>query len=198
MTLIYDLEIIKAIPPRDEADRLPDIEYVSDWHDHQEMGVSVIGAIELESGRSRVFCEDNFDEFAELAEIHGVLVGFNNIPFDNAVLRASGIVDIPEGKCYDLLKETWSAAGLGPSFEYPSHAGYGLDAVCERNGLGKKSGHGALAPVDWQRGNIGAVIDYCLQDCNITAKLFQLAMTSPLISPKDGSYLTLERVGDWA
>lgn len=120
------------------------------------------------------------------------MVGFNSIPFDNAVLRACEIVDIPEDCSFDLLREIWKAAGLGPKFEYPSHAGYGLDAVAKANGLGGKTGHGAIAPIDWQRGNVGAVIDYCLNDVAITAKLIKrIMLDGGLTDPKTGEKLKI-------
>jgi hypothetical protein len=155
------------------------------------MGVSVICAYEFETQRSRVFCQDNFSDFAMLCDIHDVLVGFNSIPFDNQVLRKSGIVDIDDSKCYDLLREIWIASGLGITFEYPSHAGFSLDAVAIANQVGQKSGNGATAPVDWQLGNIGTVIDYCLQDVALTTKLISLVRLDSLLCPKTGSKLAV-------
>ena len=69
----------------------------------------------------------------------------------------------------------------------PTHAGYGLDALAIANGLTGKTGHGADAPVDWQLGRYGSVIDYCLEDVRITAKLIhKVIMGDPLTSPKTG------------
>jgi hypothetical protein len=44
---IFDLEIIKAIPPKDEADRIPGIEYCAGWKDFENMGISCISFCEL-------------------------------------------------------------------------------------------------------------------------------------------------------
>ena len=41
--LVYDLEIVQAIPQRNKA-KEPDIVYCAGWEDHANMGVSVIGA----------------------------------------------------------------------------------------------------------------------------------------------------------
>ena len=54
--------------------------------------------------------------------------------------------------------------------------GYGLDACCNANGIGSKTGNGALAPIDWQQGRIGSVIDYCLQDIKLTEQLFRIIL----------------------
>ncbi len=190
--LVYDLEIIKAIPPKDGFLE-PNIEYCKGWHDHANMGVSVIGAYDFEADRYRIFTEDNWGEFADLyRDSTKIFAGFNSIPFDNSVLKACEIVDIAEDRCFDLLREIWKAAGLGPTFQYPSHAGYGLDAVAIANGIGQKTGHGAFAPVDWQRGNIGTVIDYCLQDVALTKKLIdKIKEEGGLIDPKTGKGLEI-------
>jgi hypothetical protein len=49
-----------------------------------------------------------------------------------------------------------------------------------------KSGNGALAPILWQRGQVGEVIDYCLNDVHITHELFKvmLGMSGMLVNPK--------------
>jgi hypothetical protein len=190
--IVYDLEIIKAIPPKDTP-KLEDIEYCDGWNSHADMGISVIGAYDFGEDRYRVFTKDNWGEFAAMSSPEFrdefIFAGFNSIPFDNKVLNYNGIV-IPEIYCYDLLREIWRGAGLGERFEYPSHAGYGLDAVAKANGISGKTGNGALAPVYWQRGQIGTVIDYCLQDVAITAKLIKKVIESNILTcPKTGKDL---------
>ena len=161
--LIYDIEIKKGILGKGE-EALAGYEYCAGWHDHANMGISVIGAYDYAEDRYRVFCEDNMHEFSEAVDKADKIVGFNNVAFDNAVIAAcwGPLVKLPEGwqaKSYDLLVEIWHAAGLGPTFNYKTHGGYGLDAVCERNFGLKKTGHGAKATIFWQRGMIGNVID---------------------------------------
>ena len=165
MQLIYDIEIKKAIAGKD-SERLEGIEYCAGWKDHENMGISSICALEVNKSeviRPRVFMNDNFDEFREVIDRSDLIVGFNSIPFDNTVCRANGI-DVPDEKSYDILRELWLAAGLGEEFIYPSHVGFGLNAVCIANGFPVKSGHGAQAPVQYQQGKIGALIDYNMQD----------------------------------
>jgi hypothetical protein len=191
--IVYDIEIIKAVPQKDVPPE-SGIEYCQGWQDHENMGVSVIGAYDSFADRYRVFTKDNWHEFVALIYSSTLIAGFNSIPFDNAVLKACDIVDIWEEKSYDLLREIWMGAGLGPEFEFPSHAGYSLDAVAKANGLSKKTGNGATAPIDWQKGNIGTVIDYCLQDVAIAAKLIKKVQDSgELICPKTGEILTIRR-----
>lgn len=99
---------------------------------------------------------------------------------------------MPPGDTYDLLVEIWAGAGLGPEFRFQTHAGYGLDAVCERNLGLRKTGNGALAPVLWQQGKRGQVIDYCLQDVKMERALLDLIREfGSIISPTDGSEIAV-------
>ncbi|MCY3753951.1 MAG: hypothetical protein OXG99_07675, partial [Alphaproteobacteria bacterium] len=164
-----DIEIIKAIPPRN-GDREPGIEYCGGFEDHENCGVSVICAYDYATGRYRVFMEDNFAEFVALADDPASMpvIGFNSMSFDDKVLAANELAVTTN---YDLLREMWRSVGLGPEFQYPTHVGFSLDATAKANGLPGKTGHGALAPVQWQLGEIGQVVDYCLEDVRLTKTL---------------------------
>ena len=188
--IVYDIEIIKAIPNKGEP-LIEGIEYCKGWHDHAGMGVSVIGVYDFVEDRYRVFCKGNFVEFFGLTVNRKYLVSFNGVGFDNKVLNNqwTGFNEkwqMPVDGQYDLLQEIWSA--YGQRFK-----GSGLDAMCSANGLGGKTGHGSLAPVMWQRGQMGAVIDYCLQDVKLTKELFLLSQRGPLKSPAGGE-LNLRRI----
>ena len=149
--IVYDIEIKKAIAGKND-ELLDGIEYCGGWHDHSNMGISCICAYDYRQDRYRTFCDDNMAEFQALACDADLLVGFNNIGFDNKVIRANGLFDIKsnvsgsidfDAKSYDILREIWVADGLSPEFHYPSHIGYGLDNVVQCNfGFGK-TGHGA-------------------------------------------------------
>lgn len=189
--LVYDIEIVKAIRGRNE-ERLEGIEYCGGWRDHEGMGISVICAFDYVTGRMRVFMEDNFAEFAALMEEREFLVGFNNIGFDNKTIRAGLGIEIQrdiDAWSYDILAEMWRAAGLDPTrFNPHTHGGFGLDATAGINLNHKKTGDGALAPVQWQQGKIGAVVDYCVQDVILTKDLFdQVIEHAILLSPKDSN-----------
>lgn len=179
--LIYDCEIIKAIPPKDGI-RIEGVTYCDGWHDLENMGISVIGAYDTNELEYHIYLEDNFDEFVKRAKRCGVVAGFNNYKFDDQLLRANGIELGVESA--DLLVQIWEAHGLAPVFQYPTHIGYSLDNCAEANRISMKTGNGALAPVLWQRGRYGQVIDYCLQDVRITKELIDLVSDNTFRSPK--------------
>lgn len=170
--LVYDCEIEKAILGKNETP-VEHVQYCQGWRDFDHMGISVIGAYDFNERRYRVFCKDNLDQFQNLVNKHNIVAGFNSIAFDNQLCAANGIL-IPKEKSYDLLVEIWKAAGLSPTFQYPSHMGFSLDAVCGVNLGYAKSGNGAAAPRHWQLGKIGTVIDYCLNDVRLTCEILSL------------------------
>ncbi len=193
--LIYDIEIHNAIPPKQKSERVPGVTYCGGWGDHAGMGISCICAYDYIEDRYRVFTRGNFQAFKDLCEARELIVGFNSIPFDNMVVREFLAYDILDEKSYDILREIWKSEGLTPLFSYPTHTGYGLDACCAENFGMKKTGDGALAPLNWQKGMHGDVIDYCLNDVRLTKALFEYAMAGePIKNPKKpGTVLTLRK-----
>lgn len=196
-SLIYDIEIAKAILGRGET-RVEGIQYCDGWKDHAGMGISVIGAYDYAESRYRVFCADNFAEFLDLCAKRAPLVSFNGIDFDDKVINATldPYGTMPGSFRYDLLAEIWRAAGLDPTFGGNSHTGYGLDATCEVNFGIRKSGSGAHAPIAWQQGRVGEVIDYCLNDIRLTKRLFDHAVVlgEPIVLAKTGASVRLRTI----
>lgn len=192
--LIYDIEIAKAIQSRGES-RLEYVEYCKGWGDHAGMGISCICAYDYVERSYRVFMKDNMAAFKDLLVNRNLIVGFNSIKFDNEVLlyhpETSGVS--LSLKSYDLLREIWIGVGLNPDkFSPKTHGGYGLDDVCKINFGMLKSGNGALAPVDFQRGNYGGLVDYCLNDVRMTKSLFDRVLeTGQILSPKTGEIITI-------
>lgn len=174
--LIYDIEIKKAIAGKD-GQKIDGIEYCKGWSDHAGMGISVLCAYDYKTSTYRVFTDSNQSDFAELCKDR-LTVGFNNKNFDEKVLKACWFFDPSDS--LDILASIKATTG--------TNAGYGLDACCEANFGVKKTGHGALAPVDWQQGKIGSVIDYCINDVYMTKRLFDMIRTvGGIRSPKDPS-----------
>lgn len=199
--LIYDIEIENAILGKDETP-YPDVKYCKGWSDHAGMGISCIGVYSYEDDRYRVFMRDNFDGFLNLLANHTVCVGFNSIGFDNRVILQyikdegvrRGLENYFKVASYDILAEIWKSLGLNPEkFYWGTHGGYGLDAMCEANFGTKKTGNGALAPVWFQRGEYGKLIDYCLNDVRLTKQLLDYILrVGHLKSPKGGF---LDKIG---
>jgi DEAD/DEAH box helicase domain-containing protein len=192
--LIYDIEILKAVPDR-QGQREPDIEYCGGWQDHKGMGIAVLGCYDYVRDCYRVFCQDNLSEFTALIGKHDVLIGFNNLCFDNRILTAQDI-PVNDSACYDLFIEI--QRGLGLDFNDPGQrrSGYNLQSVAYANFRLNKSGAGANAPALWQRGKIGSVIDYCLFDVYLTKRLIDRVIRSgALVDPLDATSIPIRKPG---
>lgn len=193
--LVYDLEIVKAIPsPREDI--VPGIEYCSGWSDHANMGISCICCYDYVTERYRVFLEDSFQEFIQLCNERAMLVSFNGLGFDAKVLNATcaPVVVGHQEKEYDICREMRIADGKHP--EMPVR-GISLDKSAKANLGYSKTGSGGLAPILWQQGKKGQVIDYCLQDVNITKSLFdKILREGCLTDPRDPMETLLVRQVD--
>lgn len=182
--LVYDCEIARCIP---SYDRVADLEYCQGWNDFEGMGISVICAYSFWDDRYHVYLQDNLTDFQILVDQAQEVVGFNSHSFDDRLCAANGL---QVKTTYDLLIHIRVAAGMPPNYvKGITRSGYSLEQMAQANlGYGK-SGSGAIAPQLWQRGNRGAVIDYCLGDVNLTSKLYQ--KRARLIDPTNNKLLTL-------
>ena len=163
--IILDVEIKKAILGRNETP-IEGIEYCGGWRDFAGMGISCVCTYDIVTHLSRVFLEEDLIELAKYLQGKRT-AGFNTRRFDLPLLEANGVQPcwLEPDSHYDILEEIWLALGLNPDkFNPRTHGGWGLDAVCQATLGIKKTGHGALAPVWWQQGKRGKVIDYCLND----------------------------------
>lgn len=211
--LVYDLEILKAIPPANAAERLAGVNYCNGWDDHTGMGVACICAWEGAAqamvrfadipGDGLPFPVYRLSAFENLATRASVLVSFNGVRFDNRVLSAHGLAQIPDSKCYDLIIEGWRGQGLDP---YPgadvfadparrkAYSGALNDYALANLGCGK-SGTGDQAPIQWQRGEYERVLNYCALDVELTRDLFELGQLQGwLENPKTGKRAAMRRV----
>ena len=175
--VVYDCEIRHCIP--DGKNPIPEgMACCAGWTDYVGMGISVITAYVWGEGY-RVFLEDNMEEFKALAsDPETMLAGFHSWRFDDRLISA--VLGIQIAQSWDLLYQIALAAALNP---HGVPHGYSLDAVCEANFLPKKSRSGAQAPILWQSGMIGTLIDYGLGDVMRTKKLIELALDGRLRSP---------------
>lgn len=182
--MVYDAEIVNAIAAKNEP-RIEGIRYAQGWTDHEGMGVSVICAYVWDEGY-RVFLADNMAAFKELAENPDILcVGYNNRAFDDLLVRRALGIHIEARRSWDLLRAVREARGEPTGF----YGGPTLDTLCKANFLPGKTGNGAFAPILWQRGKIGQVIDYCLNDVLQTKLLLELVLAGRLRDPDTGRIL---------
>jgi len=166
--IVFDVEIKKGIL-REGEQPMPGIEYCAGWRDFDNMGVACVCTFDTLSMLSRVFTT------WRLPELHQYLAGkqtagFNTRRFDIPLLGVHG-VHVDPNSHYDALEQIWLKLGADPDNFGELHKGWGLDAVMQATFGLSKTGHGADAPLWWQQGSHGKVIDYCLNDVWLEARL---------------------------
>jgi hypothetical protein len=198
--LIYDLEIIKAIPDKRQP-LIDGILYCDSWVDYKGMGISVISnkfnslATECDNSALDFYCKTTIIEL-HVGDI--CIVGFNSKSFDDKVCNANIpdsekeiIGDNPIKTDYDLLEQIRIAAGFQAHFQsVPKGCSYKLDALAKANNMAK-TGSGELAPIMWQQGDKDGVRAYCAMDVEITSGILDLGLAGELVDPNTGKKLQL-------
>ena len=192
--IIYDSEIINCVPDW-KTERDPAYKYCNGWGDYKGMGIAVICAFDFSEMRYRVFLEDNFDAFQELADSADIICGYNSHSFDDNLMEAHGI---RVKSNYDLLRFVRVASGQPADFTRgKTKGGYTLGAVAGANFGGSKTEDGAHAPKMWQDGKHGRVIDYCLEDVRLTRRI--IGLKSDVLDPVTSQMLSVETIPQmWA
>lgn len=187
--VLYDCEIATCVPPTDGSSRDPTLRYCAGWDDYPNMGISVVAAYDTRARRMRVFCFDNLPEFRALIADR-LVIGFNNRGFDDRLLMANGI---QVSRSWDLLCALRRAVGEPEEYmKGITQAGRSLEQLAQANLRRGKVGHGAVAPVWWQNGQVGAVIDYCLDDVMLLLELVRKAAKGLLVDPVTNRITLLE------
>lgn len=169
-----------------EGDTVRDMDYCEGWGDYVGMGLASTtiltstDAIVMLHDAEHELLSDILRNVGETStDSDRILVTFNGMKFDVPLMAANG-VDVSrytdDTHHYDLLREMWKADGNDPDhFEKGTHANYGLHHTCVRNGLNGKEGHAADAPYLFQRGRIGQLLSYNLDDVRKLSALYRLA-----------------------
>jgi len=188
--IVLDLEIEKAILGKNELPQ-EGVEYCSGWGDCLGMGIACVCVYDYLLDEWLVFHKANMPELARLVDDRDLVVGFNNISFDNRVLRAHG-VDIDKYKCYDIFHKARKAVGGWTS------RGMGLNNFALANGCGSKNGNGHLAPILWQRGEREKVVRYCRNDVQMTKALFdKVCRDGELQDPRGEHFRMIQMERPW-
>ena len=167
--MVYDVEVLRS----------PD-ELATGWSDPWAMGFGTGVVYDYSTGFYYFYSEERREELVETLVGATLVVGFNQIKFDNYVI-------IPNNQCknfwknYDILLEVVkSQFGVASIQEAEQkfgqqevHDGHlGLDAISKMTiGMGK-TGHGAHAPQLMREARWAEVYAYNLNDVRLTRKLF--------------------------
>lgn len=130
---------------------------------HKDLGVSVVGAYDYNSGEYKTFLEHELGEFFVLLENASVVVGFNSEGFDLPVLQAYYPGNIMQFKSFDILSDVKRILGRRIS----------LDELAKATLDEGKSGNGLQAITYFRKGMWEELKKYCLDDVRLTKELFE-------------------------
>lgn len=159
--VVYDLEIAKSV------------EEAGGWGAVRQgaAGISFAASYSYKDALYQTFSMDNLDKLKEQLENAGLVVGFNQILFDNEVVQGVMKTPLTIKSNYDIYRQINKITGNTP--------GYKLGQVCERT-LGAKfckgDDEGALAPELFKQNKLGQLVSYCLRDVWRTKQLFDFIM----------------------
>ena len=129
------------------------------WNKKHDMGMSIAATYSTRSGEYRIFTERNVQSLIEQLVRADLVVGFNVINFDYAVLMAYTPLDLAYNcRTLDLLVDI--EAKLGHRL--------GLDAIATATLQVGKTGDGLDAIRWWREGRLLEIAEYCCFDVKCT------------------------------
>ncbi len=135
---------------------------VGGWHRADLMGVSCVVVYDSVTEACRDYLQEDVPRLVGDLVEYDLVVGFNILRFDYAVLGGLSRFDFKTLPTLDLLSDIHTALGYRLSLEHLA-----------RETLGSaKSASGLQALEWWKEGRIGDIISYCRQDVAVTRDLF--------------------------
>ena len=135
---------------------------VGGWHRAGEMGVSV--AVMYDSGPDAFlsFEQEDLPELFRLLAQADLVVGFNILGFDYAVLQPFADIRLHALPTLDMLRQIQRLLGRRVS----------LDNLAQATLNAGKSADGMAALRWWKEGRLAQIAEYCRMDVDITRRLY--------------------------
>lgn len=159
--VVYDCEIKNVIDGKNIT-----------WNDHDKMGLSIACLYDYADGDFKTYFQDDVQALAGRLNDAHLVVAFNQIGFDNKLVRACGgdLKPDSELKNFDMLIESRRAMGWTQRDRFPAEMK--LDDHLENMFGIAKTEHGSQAPLMYQEGKMGELVSYCLADVRREKMLF--------------------------
>jgi hypothetical protein len=149
---------------------------VGGWDKKQDMGISVGVTYSTRLGQYRIFTEEKVQDLIDQLRRADLVIGFNVIDFDYAVLMGHTILDLKqELRTFDLLTDVERRIGRKIK----------LDALASATlGVGK-TGDGLDAIRWWREGKMMEIAEYCCFDVKVTRMLHEHGVEHGQVSYDD-------------
>jgi len=123
------------------------------------------------------YFKENLHELWPKIEAADMLIGFNSNHFDVPLLNKYYAGDLTKIKSLDILEKVHASLGRRIKLNDIAFATLGE----------QKSGNGLESIVWWRNGDIQKVVDYCIQDVNVTKKVYDYAVEHQKLKYPKGS-----------
>ncbi len=130
------------------------------------LGVSVGVAYRYDEDRFLTYREETIGELIELLTSADLVVGYNILGFDYAVLRGYTDRDLSTLPTFDIMYDLENRLGFRPKLESVATATLGTG----------KSADGLQALEWWRQGEIEKIEAYCREDVRVTRDLFDFGL----------------------
>ena len=136
---------------------------VGGWHRARDMGVSVAVLYDAGTEAFLPFEQDALPEMFRMLARADLVVGFNILGFDYAVLQPFADIRLKDLPTLDVLLHVHRQLGRRASLDNLAHATLNVS----------KSADGTAALRWWQEGRLENIVEYCIRDVDITRRLYR-------------------------
>lgn len=136
---------------------------VGGWNNKHLMKMAVGVVYDSADKKFYTYFENEADRLVEKLISADLVVGFNIINFDFAVLQPYTTIDLKSRvRCFDILKDVWDRLGYRVS----------LNQIAKKSLNVEKGGNGLLSLQWFKEGKMAQIIEYCIKDVEITRDVF--------------------------
>lgn len=138
------------------------VDAVGGWKNFKQLEVSVACAYDSKTDKFYSYTEDKMGELVELCK-ERLLIGYNLIGFDLPIMEKYGLPPVADLDVFDIMLDVHNVSG----WRFVK-----LDKIATATlGVGK-SADGLMAVEWWKEGKVDKIIEYCLQDVQVTRDVF--------------------------
>jgi len=169
---------------------------VGGWDNKHLMKMAVAVVYDSLDEKFYTYLESDVEGLVNKLLLADLVVGFNILNFDFAVLQPYTTVDLKNRvRCFDILKDVWDRLGYRVS----------LNQIAKSSLKIEKSGNGLLSLQWFKEGKMAQIIEYCIKDVEITRDVFLYGLKNGYLDfEKNGQSVRLpinwdlkEMIGEW-
>ncbi|NLW80250.1 MAG: DEAD/DEAH box helicase [Desulfovibrionales bacterium] len=161
---------------------------VGGWHRADLMGVSCVVVHDSVSGEFREYLQEDVSRLVGDLVEYDLVVGFNILRFDFAVLGGLSRFDFSTLPTLDILADIHAILGYRLSLDHLARETLGA----------AKTASGMQALAWWKEGRLGEILEYCRHDVAVTRDLFEFGLRHGHLLFRNKAGKAVRLPVDWA